>query len=154
MINVNHIHPMLVHFPIVLFMAAVALQFLILVRGGDLGAPECLPRVALWALLIGTIAAGAAALFGDIALDHAAELGFPKGDLEEHGDLGFATMWAFVALSVLHLGARWRHIPLVRDKGWTLAVAGLAGVVLMVVAAAHGGELVYELGVNVTAVKP
>jgi len=154
MININHIHPMLVHFPIVLFMATVALQFLILVRGGDLAAAETLPRVAFWALLLGTVAAGLAAVFGDIALDHAAEIGFPKGNLEEHGNLGFATLWSFVALSVLHVAARWRHVSLTRDKGWALAVLGLAGVVLMVVAAAHGGELVYELGVNVDVVKP
>jgi len=154
MIDINHVHPMLVHFPIVLFMAAVALQFLALIRGGDLAAAECLPRVALGALLIGTAAAALAAVFGDIALEHAVDIGFRKDYLEEHEELGFATLWVFVALSVLHLGARWRHISLTRDKGWTLAVAGLAGVVLMVVAAAHGGELVYELGVNVTPVKP
>jgi uncharacterized membrane protein len=152
--NINHVHPMLVHFPIVLFMSAVALQFLALVRGGDLGSRECLPLLALWGLVIGTVIAGIAAVFGDIALDHAAELGFQTGYLEEHEDLGLATLAAFVVLSLLHLGARWRHIPLKGDKGWTLAVAGLAGVVLMVIAAAHGAELVYELGVNVTPVKP
>jgi uncharacterized membrane protein len=152
--NINHVHPMLVHFPIVLFMAAVVLQFLVLIRKGDLAAAETLPRVALSALLVGTVFAAAAAVFGDIALDHAKELGFPVGYLEEHEDLGLATLWTFVALSVLHLAARWRHVSLTGDKGWTLAVAGLAGVVLMVVAAAHGAELVYELGVNVTGVKP
>jgi len=154
MIDINHVRPMLVHFPIVLFMAAVALQLLVLVRAGDLAGPECLPRMALWALLIGAAAAIAAAVFGDIALDHAADLGFPKGELEEHEELGFATMWVMIALSLLHLGARFRHVSLTGGKGWILAVAGLAGVVLMIVAAAHGGELVYELGVNVTPVKP
>lgn len=154
MIDVNHIHPMLVHFPIVLFMAAVALQILALVRGNDLAGPECLPLLALWGLVVGTVIAGVAAVFGDIALDHAVELGFQTGYLEEHEHLGLATVGVFTVLSLLHLGARWRHVVLTRDKGWTLAVAGLAGVVLMVVAAAHGAELVYELGVNVTPVKP
>jgi len=154
MIDINHVHPMLVHFPIVLFMVAVALQFLTLARAGDLGAPDCLPRVALWALLIGTAAAILAAVFGDIALDHAKDLGFPDAELEEHEELGFATMWTFIALSLAQLGARFRRIPLTGGKGWVLAVAGLAGVVLMIVAAAHGGELVYELGVNVTPVTP
>jgi uncharacterized membrane protein len=154
MIDINHVHPMLVHFPIVLFMAAVGLQFLVLVRGGDLAAPECMPRTALWALLIGAAMAALAAVFGDIALEHAADLGFPKGELEEHEELGFATMWTLVVLSLVHIGARFRHVSLEGKKGWILAAAGLAGVVLMIVAAAHGGELVYELGVNVAPVKP
>ncbi len=154
MINIYHVHPMLVHFPIVLFMAAVALQFLVMLRAGDLAAPDCLPRTALWALLIGAAAAIAAAVFGDIALDHAADLGFPKGELEEHEELGYATMWTMIALALVHLGARFRRIPLAGGRGWIVAGIGLAGVVLMIVAAAHGGELVYELGVNVTPVKP
>lgn len=154
MIDINHVHPMLVHFPIVLFMAAVGLQFLVLLRGGDLGAPECMARTALWALVIAAAMAALAAVFGDIALEHAADLGFPEPELEEHEELGFATMWTLVALSLIHVGARFRGIALEGTKGWVLAVAGLAGIVLMIVAAAHGGELVYELGVNVAPVKP
>ena len=34
MINIAHIHPMLVHFPIVLFLLAVAIDFLVLLKGG------------------------------------------------------------------------------------------------------------------------
>jgi len=154
MIDINHVHPMLVHFPIVLFLIAVALQGLVLARGGDLAEAACLPRVALAALLLGTLGAAAAAVFGDIALDHALELGFPEAELEEHEELGMITTWVFVALSAAHIGARWRRIALQGAKGWALAGAGVVGVVILVVAAAHGGELVYELGVNVTPVKP
>lgn len=154
MIDITHVHPMLVHFPIVLFMAVAALQFLVMARGGDLAAAECLPRVALAALLIGTAAAAVAAYFGDVALEHGLKLGFPEAELEEHEALGFATMWSFIALSALHLGARWKRIALTGAKGWIVAVLALAGVILMIVAAAHGGELVYELGVNVDPVKP
>ncbi len=153
--NIVHIHPMLVHFPIVLFLVAVASQFYIVgVEKGDLAGPECLPKVALAALLIGTVAAVAAAVFGDIALEHAEELGFPEMELDEHEELGFATMWFFVALTAVHIGARWRNISLTGGKGWILALIGLGGVGLMIAAASHGGELVYELGVNVEAVTP
>ncbi|MBI5137062.1 MAG: hypothetical protein HZA24_06950 [Nitrospirae bacterium] len=154
MINVVHLHPMLVHFPIVLFMCAVAMQVYVVAGKGDLAAAECLPRMAFGALLLGTVAAFAAAALGDLALEHAVEIGFPKAELEEHEELGFATAWLFAVVTVLHLGARWKGIRLDGGKGWILALAGLAGVVLMVIAAAHGGELVYELGVNVTPVKP
>jgi uncharacterized membrane protein len=154
MIDITHVHPMLVHFPIVLFLIAVGLQVFILATGGDLAAPECLPRTACIALVLGTVAAAVAAVFGDIALDHAADLGFPHGELEEHEELGFATLWIFVALSVLHLGARWKDVALEGAKGWVLAAGGIVGVVVLVIAAAHGGELVYELGVNVKGVTP
>jgi len=154
MIDITHVHPMLVHFPIVLFLAAVALQAGVLARGGDLAAPDCLPRIALAALLVGTLVAAVAAWFGDVALEHAVDLGFPKGELEEHEELGFATLWMFVVISALHILARWRGMALEGGKGWILAGAGLAGVVVMIIAAAHGGELVYELGVNVKPVTP
>jgi uncharacterized membrane protein len=154
MIDITHVHPMLVHFPIVLYLIAVALQVYIVATGGDLAAPECLPRTACIALVFGTVMAAAAVVFGDIALDHAADLGFPKGELEEHEELGFATLWIFVALSVLHLGARWKDIALEGGKGWVMALAGVAGVVVLIIAAAHGGELVYEMGVNVKGVVP
>jgi uncharacterized membrane protein len=154
MIDVNHVHPMLVHFPIVLFLIAVALQGLVLATGGDLTGAECLPRVALAALLLGTLGAAAAAAFGDIALEHALELGFPEAELEEHEELGMITTWLFVALSALHLGARWRRVSLDGAKGWGAAALGAVGVVVLVIAAAHGGELVYELGVNVAPVTP
>lgn len=154
MIDITHVHPMLVHFPIVLFLLAVAIQFLVVGRGGNLGAAECLPRAALVALLLGTALAALAALFGDIALDHAKDLGFPEAELDEHEELGFATVWIFVALSVLHVAARWRRLELTGTKGWIVAGAGAVGVVVLIIAAAHGGELVYELGVNVKAVKP
>lgn len=154
MINVVHLHPMLVHFPIVLFLCAVAMQVYVMAGKGDLASAECLPRMAFGALLLGAVAAFAAAAFGDLALDHALELGFPDHELEEHEELGFATAWLFGVVAVLHLGARWKGIALDGGKGWLMVVAGLAGIVLMLVAAAHGGELVYELGVNVTPVKP
>ncbi len=153
--NITHIHPMLVHFPIVLFLVAVAAQFYIVgVEKGDLAGPDCVAKVALTALLIGTIAAAAAAIFGDIALEHAEKLGFPEAELDEHEELGFATLWFFMALTAVHIGARWRNISLSGGRGWALALIGLGGIGLMVAAASHGGELVYELGVNVDAVTP
>ncbi len=154
MIDIAHIHPMIVHFPIVLFMCAVALQFLVLVRGGDLAEHRCLANVALATLLLGAAAAIVAAIFGDIALDHAAALGFAKAPMEDHADLGLTTMWFFIGLSAVFLFAWWRRISLVGGKGWILFFLGLVGIVLLIVTAYHGGDLVYRIGVNVLPVKP
>lgn len=154
MIDVAHIHPMLVHFPIVLFILGVALEFVVMIRNGDLSPRDCPSRVALATLLLGTLAAIAAAIFGDMALDKAVALGFPKAPLEEHEALGLTTMWIFIGLCAVQLLALWRRVALPGWRGWTLTVLGLAGVGVLLVAAYHGGELVYALGVNVAPVKP
>lgn len=153
MIDITHIHPMIVHFPIVLFLTAMAVEFLVLLRKGDLSARLCLPGVALAALVLGAIAAVVAASFGDIALDAAVDKGFPKDPLEEHEGLGMTTMFYFVVLALVQLWAWWRRIPLAAGRGWTVFVLGLVGIAILIAAAYHGGELVYHYGVNVDAVK-
>lgn len=154
MIDIAHIHPMLVHFPIVLFLSAVGLEGLVLLRRGDLAANSCMANTALAALLLAALAAVVAATFGDMALDHAVALGFPKLPLEIHADLGISTMSFMLVLSAFHLLARWRRWTLAGGRGWLLLLVALAGVVLLIVTAYHGGELVYHYGVNVDAVKP
>lgn len=154
MINIAHIHPMLVHFPIVLFFIAVGVELIVLIRGGDLIGQQCLPRIALSALVLAALAAIVAASFGDMAFDKAIDLGFPRPPLEEHEELGFTTMWFFIGLSVLHVLALWRKIPLSGAKGWVIFALGLIGIGILLVTAYHGGELVYRFGVNVLPVKP
>jgi uncharacterized membrane protein len=154
MIDLVHIHPMLVHFPIVLFLVAVTVQLLTLVRGGDLIERACLPSIGFVALILAALAALVAAVFGDIAFDHAIELGFPQGSLETHQELGLTTTWLFVALAVVQGIARWRGLPLKTARGWTLALVGVVGCAVLLVTAYYGGNLVYKIGVNVDAVKP
>ena len=154
MIDLYHIHPMLVHFPIVLYLLAIGLQFLVLLRRGDLAANACLSNTALAALLLGAAAAAVAAFFGDTALDHAVELGFPAQPLEAHATLGILTMAFMLALSAAHLGARWFHWRLNAGRGWLVFGVGMIGVGLLIVTAYHGGDLVYGIGVNVNGVTP
>ena len=71
MISIALIHPMLVHFPIVLLISAWVMDIIVLSIKKDLSSRQCLPMIALSALLLGTGSAGIAAIFGDIALDHA-----------------------------------------------------------------------------------
>jgi len=153
MIDITHIHPMIVHFPIVLFITAVAIELLVLMRKGDLSARQCLTGVALAALILGVIAAAVAASFGDMALDAAVDKGFPKKPLEEHEALGMTTMFYFAVLSLVQLFAWWRRIPLTDRRGWTVFGLGVVGIAILIAAAYHGGELVYHYGVNIDAVK-
>jgi uncharacterized membrane protein len=154
MISIALIHPMLVHFPIVLLITAVAMDVFLLLTNKDLANRSCLPLMALSALLLGTLSAGIAAFFGDIALDKAISLGFPSGPLETHETLAFITIAVFSLYCLLRLLALWRRYPLRGFSGWISALPGMVGIVLLISTAYHGGELVYHLGVNVAPVVP
>ncbi len=154
MIDIAHIHPMLVHFPIVLFLVAIAIDFVVLINKGDLASKDCLPSVSLSALLLAALAAIAAATFGDIALDKAVELGFDKAALEQHEELGLTTLWILLGLAAWQIFARWRGMRLTASTGWVFFAISLVGVGVLLTAAYYGGELVYSLGVNVTPVRP
>ena len=152
MISIALIHPMLVHFPIVLLITAVAMDIILLLIKKNLANRQCLPMVALSALLLGTLSAGIAAVFGDIALDKAISLGFPSGPLETHETLALITIAVFSLHCLLRLLVLWRRYSLQGFIGWVSAIPGMVGVVLLILTAYYGGELVYHFGVNVATV--
>ena len=154
MISIYLIHPMLVHFPIVFLLTALAMDIILLSMNKDLSSRQCLPMIALSALLLGTISAGIAAVFGDIALDRAISLGFPSAPLEIHETLALITIAVFSLDCLLRLFFLWRKYSLRGSHGWFSIIPGMVGVVLLIFTAYYGGELVYHFGVNVAAVSP
>jgi uncharacterized membrane protein len=110
--------------------------------------------ITLSALLLGTISAGIAAIFGDLALDKAVSLGFPSGPIETHETMALITIAVFSLCCVLRLFAVWRRYPLRGFIGWLSAIPGILGVALLIITAYYGGELVYHFGINVSAVAP
>ena len=154
MISIALIHPMLVHFPIVLLITAVVMDIILLLIKKDLADRQCLPLISLSALLLGTLSAGLAAIFGDMALDRAISLGFPGGPLETHETMALITIAVFTLYCLLRLLALWRRYPLQGFSGWISALPGMVGLVLLIATAYYGGELVYHFGVNVAAVTP
>ena len=154
MIDLYHIHPMLVHFPIVLFLLGAALELLVLTRGGDLSARQCLAQSALALIVLAALAAAVTAFFGDIAFDHAVGLGFAQAPLERHADFGYTTMWFIIVYAALYLLAWWRRVPLAGGRGWLWFIVSLAGIALVLATAYFGGDLVYRIGVNVAPVSP
>ncbi len=151
MIPITEIHPMLVHFPIVLWLAAEAIAITVLLQGGDLSARQHWPLTAFYALLGGTAFAALAALFGDIASEHAVAAGFQASPLETHETFGIITLSIFALHTILRLLAIWRKYALTGIRAWMAELPGLIGIVLLFVTAYLGGELVYHLGVNVAA---
>ncbi len=149
MIPITEIHPMLVHFPIVLWISAEAIAVAVLIRGGDLSARQHWSTTAFYSLLTGTVFAALSAIFGNIALDHAVAAGFAAAPMELHETVAVITLSVFALHTVLRLLAIWRRYPLAGIRGWLSELPGLAGIGGLLATAYLGGELVYHMGVNV-----
>ena len=153
MLPIEHIHPILVHFPIVLLPIAVGLDFIAMTRNCNLAAGRGLSAVSLGAFTLGSLAALAAALFGGIAMDVALQKGYPEALFEDHEGLAWTTVCFFGALAGVRLLAWWRTVDLSGFRGWSIVAAGVVGLAILAATAFHGGELVYGHGVNVASVR-
>lgn len=145
---------MLVHFPIVLFITTVLIQLLVIYRHGDLAARECLSLISLATIAAGVAMAILAAFFGDIALDAAIDKGFDKAPLEDHQGFAIVTIAIFSVIALAQAYSVWRRRVLTGVRAGVLFIASLAGLGVLITTSYHGGQLVYEIGVNVTPVKP
>lgn len=132
-----HLHPMIVHFPIAFLSSGLALQ------AATLRAPMSSwgRRAAAWILWIGTATLWAALAAGLLAARTAPHVPPAWETLAEHRALGFWTAGAFTLGSVLRrwLPERQRLLLFV----WALAVG------LLIATAWHGAELVYRHGMGV-----
>lgn len=134
-----HIHPFVIHFPIVLLTVGWALEFLAVWRER----PEWAGAAATWSLWIGTFLAWAAVGAGLLAEEFAPHVPAAWETLAEHEALGFWTAGLFSGLSLW----RWRW----SDKGRRLfAGAWLLATAVLLATAYHGGELVFHHGVGVS----
>jgi len=151
--QIEHIHPMIVHFPIVLALIALAFDAWSLTSArfpaGGIGALH----TGTILLTLGALSALLAFVFGDIAYDIAVTAGQSEALLEDHEGWGTTTAAVFMAAALLRLFLWWRGLD-ERSAGRAAAVASSAAVaVLVLVTAYFGGHLVYDLGVNVAAIK-
>ncbi len=149
MIETQYIHPILVHFPIVLVLALAALDTIFALRG--VPATGRSPAGNLSAGL--AVATGAFALaayiFGDMALEIAEAGGFHDDIAETHEHLGTLVMGVFVAWALFR-GILWlRKVKLGGGLAFILPAIEIAGAALVMTTAYYGGMLVYDLGVNV-----
>jgi uncharacterized membrane protein len=148
------VHPMIIHFPIVLLIQAALIDVLVVVRGGTLCGTEVLPLVGRLSLLAGAAAAVAAVVFGYIAHDIAMTKGFSDALIEQHEGLGVTTASVFVALAILRFAAPRLGFRFEGRRSQAVAALTLAGVALLITTAYFGGSLVYGHGVNVATTTP
>lgn len=149
MISIQHIHPMLVHFPIVLIILLAGVELVAVALGRDVTGRSAIGNLSTGMLIIAALAAIAAFYFGDVALTYAENGGFESDVAEIHEGLGrfvaiSVTIWAVVR------AALWlRNVRLVRPWAFAIPLVSLAGSALVIWTAYYGGQLVFDLGVNV-----
>lgn len=146
------IHPMIIHFPIVLAMGLFALDACASMRDASLARGTAMGVASLTLAVSAGLFAILAYVFGDQAYDIALATGkAPDALLEMHQELGTATAVALVVWATVRAYAWMRGAPL--DGGRRLALTAIeGGLVLAVLATAwYGGQLVYDHGVAVIA---
>jgi uncharacterized membrane protein len=136
--NIDHLHPLSVHFPIALILVGFLFDFLSLIFKKE----QWLSKAGLYLMVLGTLGAVAAVLTGEF---FSKELtGFAGEKKEFHEIIAKTAMYIMIAASVL------RIIPLLMKKEiawlkWTVFVLFLAGCVFVGYAGLLGGQLVYDI---------
>lgn len=144
--DIGSLHPLLVHFPIALFVSALAFDLV-----GVLWRRAAFTSAGLYAQTLGALAAGLAVITGNQAEEAAERLMGIEEVLEWHERLGTATWW--VALAAVAL--RWyltRKEPLGPALRALMLGLSLGLAILVGVAGFYGGKLVYDFGAGVAPV--
>ena len=144
----QNFHPLIVHFPIALLVtsAVVALWAQASRRPGA----HLVARVLLW---LGTLAAAAAVISGFLGSQTVAHVRGAHAVIEEHERYAYILLGLSALLSAWTL-VSWRrmHSPPKPAALWSLAQVAL--LVMLVLTAKEGGELVHELGVGTKLTAP
>lgn len=133
-----HLHPAVVHFPIaLLLMGLVSLPLSLRLRRAP-----WLHDATSWLLWLGTVGLWAAVALGLLAERTAPHVPGAWEELYDHRKLGLWTAGLFSALAVWRLMFR-RRLEAVLLLGWVTAG------VFLVLTALHGGRLVFGHGMGV-----
>lgn len=146
------IHPMLVHFPIVLVITALAFDLYGILRPSRSAASIPAFEIASILLIAGAMAAIVTAFFGDSAFDVALGRGFTDAQLETHQTLGIVTAIVLPILAVARAWIWWRKYNRQKTGAVVAVMLTLIAMIMVVTTAFFGGRLVYDLGVNVRPV--
>jgi uncharacterized membrane protein len=141
-----NVHPLIVHFPIGLLLAAAALD----TSAWVLRCNRSLRFVATVLYVAGTVSLIGAYFTGRDAAESVWLPGMAHAAIKLHWDLAFRAVLFFSGMTVLRLLLLWWQRPVPKPAALgALAVAGLVGVVLIVETADRGAQLVYKHGVGI-----
>lgn len=147
MMDTATLHPMLVHFPIALIIAAFAFDLAALVTRRP-----SFSSAALYTSALATLGAVAAYMSGEPAEEAAERIPGIEAVLERHEDLGKLLMFAAIALLAIRLVIVWRRWHEQVAARAVTAALSLGLVFLVGVTGFYGGKLVYEHGAGVAPV--
>ncbi|MBL7872141.1 MAG: DUF2231 domain-containing protein [Cyclobacteriaceae bacterium] len=143
-----NIHPLLIHFPIVLFLIAILADVSLLIFAKD-----WLRNAAVALFTLSTLAALATYFSGKQAID---TLMLPlQAELtaSSHADWALYTLIYFGILTVLRWFLFWKQHDKKKIILATLIILGIGGAGMLGYTADKGGKLVYKYGVGVQKVK-
>ena len=149
MIPIQLIHPIIVHFPIVFVLTLAILDLIAALRGQTVTGRTCLGNVSTALAVLAGLFALMAIVFGDIALEFAESTGWSSESAEIHESLGTTVAIVLIIWAALRAFAWFRNFGM---PGWARAlvpVVELCTAAAVVATAYFGGQLVYDLGVNV-----
>ena len=133
-----HLHPMIVHFPIALFMIAAALEILSLITKKETFHQSALTLYVIAALMTPLVVR--------TGIWEAAKIGLSHPLLDEHRTFALWTMW----ISLMSLPLLWL-IKKEAPKYFRILflVLLIAATILVSIGADKGGRMVYEYGIGV-----
>lgn len=140
-----NIHPLIIHFPIVLLLLAVLLHLTALI----IWTLPWLRTITLSVFIFGFLTLILTYLSGRQAADSVSIPTVAINTLSKHADLALWTLIYFGVLTVLHLGIKFLKVYDRKSISIVLFVLGSLGLVLIVRTADLGGQLVYKYGVGV-----
>jgi uncharacterized membrane protein len=146
---IEHIHPMIVHFPIALTISALAFDIWGVAATKPLKSLPAPFNISTILLVAGGVMAIIAYVFGDMAFDVALAKGISRAQLETHETLGTVTAITLPAIALIRLYMWYRDLYSSRRAVTLALVLSTAAVAMVAVTAYFGGQLVYDLGVNV-----
>ncbi len=150
MLPIEQLHPIVVHFPIVFFLTLAALDIFALIRNAALDGRGAIANLSAGLAVLAGLAAVVAYSLGDEALEVAVASGVPEASLETHELLGTTSAIMLAVWGLARAYIWWRQLPLGKARAGGIVLVELAISLLVILTAYYGGQLVYELGVNVT----
>ncbi|NVJ91539.1 MAG: DUF2231 domain-containing protein [Methylocystaceae bacterium] len=149
MLPIQHIHPIIVHFPIVFVLTLAALDLIAITRGSLSTGRTAYGNVSAGLAVSAAVFALIAFQFGDIALEFAEDRGFHSDIAETHEMLGMVLATVLTLWGALRALLWWRNIKLSGPVLALVPVVELACAGIVLATAFYGGQLIYTLGVNV-----
>jgi len=140
-----NIHPIIIHFPIVLLVMAVFASFVDLILS-----KEWISKSKIWLYVFGTLSAIIAVLSGRQAADSVSASFSAEMTMSNHSDMGHYTLWFFITYTLIQLLSIRLGKLNKKPIKILLFVIACIGLLLLLQTGDLGGKLVYKYGVGVS----